>query len=157
MVLFHGTILIKNTLCSVDLSNSRISKGVFSKLSNVETSSTPWASEEGARPQPGFWKLPKKRVVFVVASGKKQISPLCPPTKIFEKTLVLPLEKILPTTMFDTREFRARNTASWLIWFLSNLLQKKNDVHCPTSTLATTVPVCCKAVDLCKNQVWYDT
>jgi len=45
-------------------------------------------------------KISAKKAVFLVSSGKKQISPLLAPhRKIFEKSNSALLEKILPTPM----------------------------------------------------------
>jgi len=49
---------------------------------------------------PWILKFSAKKVVFLVSSGKNQISPLLAPLEKFRKNpLVPPLEKILPTLM----------------------------------------------------------
>jgi len=54
----------------------------------------------GSWPPRGFWKFQQKKVVFLVSSGKKQISPLLAPIdKFWKNPQVPPLEKILPTPM----------------------------------------------------------
>ena len=51
--------------------------------------------EKGGLAPPGFWKF-RKRVVFLVSSGKNQISPFWPPPrKILEKSPSGPLGKCL--------------------------------------------------------------
>jgi len=48
----------------------------------------------------GIWNLQQKKAVFLVSSGKKQISPLLAPLeKLLEKSNSALLEKILPTPM----------------------------------------------------------
>jgi len=45
-----------------------------------------WASE-GGQGAPGFWTFQQQKVVFLVSSGKNQISPFWPPPrKILEKS-----------------------------------------------------------------------
>ena len=60
---------------------------------------THWRRKWGESPS-WIWKISAKNVVFLVSSGKKQISPLlATPGKILEKSPWAPLEKILPTPM----------------------------------------------------------
>jgi len=55
----------------------------------------------GVGPRPHLiLKFSAKKVVFLVLSGKNQISPLLAPLEKYRKnTLVPPMEKILPTPM----------------------------------------------------------
>jgi len=62
----------------------------------------PWASEGGQRPlvPPWILKISTKKVIFLILSGKKQISPLLAPWKNFGKIpSAPPLEKILSKSM----------------------------------------------------------
>jgi len=59
-----------------------------------------WVSEGGQE-----FENFSKNFVFLVSSGKNQISPLMPPLKkLMEKSTGVPLEKILPTPMHTSMQ-----------------------------------------------------
>jgi len=104
MAFSHGERYRRGWRSLIDIADSktttRIAKKYFSFRSTIHPLTWVHGRRKGGLDLLAFENLAKK-VVFLVSSGKKQISPLLALLeKFWKNSLVAPLEKIPPTPMF---------------------------------------------------------
>jgi len=98
--------LLRSNTTAINLQTCTSSHGIVGVFPHVTRAPTIGIGRRAGGFAPWILKFSAKKVVFVVSSGKKQISPfLPPPTKFFERSLSALPGKIVLTPMSPTAGF----------------------------------------------------